>query len=392
MKLSEVKSSLGRYIHLDHTEVLDIICATVLANRVNQNGSLIWLAVVGESSSGKSQLINPLAISDEDYFIRIDDLTENAFLSGSQGGSEKSILTPDKTNNMLVISDLTVLFSKSDDAKNAILSQFRVLFDGRIKKESAAIKGSLEWSGRMGVVAGTTPSIYHHFENVADMGERFLMYRLPPNNKLRSMELALKRPINGKALNTAIADLYGRYLEGIGRWILAERQHLLSEDLSDDLISHIMSVSLFAEQLRTPVAVDYHGQVAAVPVSAYPVRTALQLKAVAQMLEVMNHYEETRVCNTEAIVDHLAWSLCDETSRLVLEVFSSGEAYDAGQVADVLSLPASTTRRFIERLVARKVMSREKDQNDVYRLRDPQFLAMVRRMTSNEQIYGGAFD
>ena len=53
------------------------------------------MILIGPSSGGKSQILRPLALTDPKFLHRVDDLTENTFLSGGniQGGGDISLLT-----------------------------------------------------------------------------------------------------------------------------------------------------------------------------------------------------------------------------------------------------------------------------------------------------------
>ena len=223
MNLKNLKTEVSKYMHLEDTGVLDVIIASIMSNRMRLDGK-IWLAIVGESSGGKSQIINPVLKSDENYFIKVDDISENAFLSAAIGKQDNSLLTPDKTNNTLVFSDLTVLFSKNAEIRNAVLSQFRMIFDGSMTKLTG--NGKKEWRGRMGVLAGCTPSIYRHLAEVADMGERFMYYRLKSNDPVKATELVLNRLLSGNALDDTLSNTFGDYMEGLGKWIAENKDSI----------------------------------------------------------------------------------------------------------------------------------------------------------------------
>ncbi len=148
-------------------------------------GDPIWLILIGPSSSGKSQVLRPLSLTDNKFLHRVDDLTENTFLS-AMAGADKSLLTKIGKHGMIVISDLTVLFSKSSEARSTILSQFRMIYDGEMTKHAGNLPEPLKWEGYVGILAGSTPSIYVNFEEVADMGERFIYYRMKPFNAVKA--------------------------------------------------------------------------------------------------------------------------------------------------------------------------------------------------------------
>ena len=136
MNLIDLKKQIQEYQYFEDTDIIDISLATILANRL-QLGDAIWLIIIGPSSGGKSQILRPLALTDTKYLHRVDDLTENTLLSGmnlGKGNGQPSLLHRIGDKGMLVISDLTVLFSKSAESRGTILSQFRMLYDGEMTK------------------------------------------------------------------------------------------------------------------------------------------------------------------------------------------------------------------------------------------------------------------
>lgn len=386
ISLKHVKEEVSKYLYLEDTGVIDVSLASVLTNRLSMDDK-VWLAIVGESSGGKSQIINPILKSDPDYFIKVDDITDNTFLSAA-GGKEvdHSLLTPDKVNNMLVFSDLTVLFSKNADSRNAILSQFRMIFDGHLVKRTGTKQ--LEWKGRMGVIAGCTPSIYHHFAEVADMGERFIYYRLRSNDPRRATMLALERALFGSDLDNELSNVFGGYIDEVVRWMDYKRKDIV---LSKDIMEHILQISMFAETLRTPVPTNFKGDVSGIPVRAMPMRTALQLKAIAKALVGMQMYEDSVGSGVKIdismILDWLAYSLADEEKRKILELFSTGEALKAQQVADYIGLDTSVARIFMQRLTATKVLSRVSGYGaHKYKMENEEYLSMIRRLVKYQDV------
>lgn len=388
ISLRHVKEEVSKYLYLEDTGVIDVALGTVLTNRLSLDDK-VWLAIVGESSGGKSQLITPIMKSDTDYFIKVDDITDNTFLSAA-GGKEvdHSLLTADKTNNMMVFSDLTVLFSKNAESRNAILSQFRMIFDGHLVKRTGTKQ--LEWKGRMGVLAGCTPSIYGHFAEVADMGERFIYYRLRGNDPEKATRLVLERALFGNELDNELSNVFGTYIEEVGRWLDYKREEVV---LSQEIKDHILEISMFAETLRTPVPTNFKGEVNGIPVRAMPMRTALQLKAMAKALVGMQMYEshiggdDAHEIDILGILDWLAYSLADEEKRKMLEVFSTGEDLKAQQVADYIGLDTSIVRGFMTRLTATGVLERVSGYGaHKYKMENEEYLSMIRRLVKYQDV------
>ncbi len=208
MKLAELKKEIEQYQYFEDTDIIDVSLASIIATRLKL-GDPIWLIIIGPSSGGKSQILRPLALTDPKFLHRLDDLTENTFLSGANigGGGNASLLDRIGSKGMLVMSDLTVLFSKNKESRSAILSQFRMLYDGEMVKYSGNKDKPIMWKGYLGVIAGSTPSIYSHFEEVSDMGERFIYYRMKDYDPENATRLSMKRTLYGKELDEKLSGL-----------------------------------------------------------------------------------------------------------------------------------------------------------------------------------------
>jgi predicted transcriptional regulator len=386
MTLLELKTNIKKYIYMEDDGVVDVVIASIVTNRLSL-GSKVWLAIVGESSGGKSQIINPVTQSDKEYFIKVDDITENTFLSG-MGKGGNSLLDSSKVNNTISMTDLTVLFSRGSESRNAILSQFRMIFDGHMVKRVGTSDKPLEWKGRMGMLAGCTPTIYRFFEEVADMGERFIYYRLPENDPRKATKLALERRITDTSLNDTLSELYSDYIRDVVRGAGAV---VIDQDIED----HIIDLALLAERIRTPVHVDkYTGKITNIPISAMPMRTALQLKSVALGLQAINNYEGSKVIDIKKHLDWLAFSLADEESRILLTKLVEipwGDLVTAQNLASKIGLDTFVTSRILQRLTAIKIVQRFGSDDDEgvsdlsYRIIDQEYYNVLVRIVSPQQ-------
>jgi len=88
MKLHDLKQEIEKYQYFEDTNIIDVALASIIATRMKL-GEPVWLVIIGPSSGGKSQILRPLALTDPKFLHRIDDLTENTFLSGMKMGGDK---------------------------------------------------------------------------------------------------------------------------------------------------------------------------------------------------------------------------------------------------------------------------------------------------------------
>lgn len=358
--LDLLKAEVCKYQYFEDTDVIDVSLAANIATRLKL-GDPIWMVIIGASSGGKSQILRPMSLTDPKFLHRVDDLTENTFLSGmraKKGDTEPSLLHRIGVKGMLVMSDLTVLFSKASESRGAILSQFRMIYDGEMTKFSGASSEPLTWKGYLGILAGSTPSIYAHFEEVADMGERFIYYRMKDYNPEKATRLALTRGKFGKDLDDILSGLYAEYVKSVvSNW--GDKAVVLPQEFQD----HIIKAAVFAEKIRTPIVMDFQKKdTIRKPITAMPMRVALQLTSLVNGLYVMRGGELND--SDLNIVSWCGWSLANEEKRGVLSIlgrsdFESGVTTQA--VADVLGLSTTVTGSILQNLSAVKVLQRSGD-------------------------------
>jgi len=275
MTLQELHTEFNKLMYLEDPNLINVVLASIVANSL-QIGDPVWLTVIGPSSGGKSQLIRPFAMAHDTFIHRIDDLTPNTLLSGSLG-LEGSLLGRVGDAGILSMDDLTVLFSKNAEARGEILSQFRMLYDGHFSKSSGNRKEDVTWTGYLGMIAGSTPSIYRHFSEVADMGERFISYRMKPIDVDKAVDFIGENPTTSKALNEKLADVLREYLLPLLQTGVKELP-----ELHADTKAAISDSAKHFSLLRSPIHIDERsGLVDELPEPEMPFRVMKQLSYLA---------------------------------------------------------------------------------------------------------------
>lgn len=379
MTLDEIKQQVREYYYMEDDSIVDISLACIIANRL-QLGEPVWLIIIGESSGGKSQILRPLAMTDDKYIHKLDDITENTFLSGANLGKDEagekidvSLLTRIGKTGMLSISDLTVLFSRNQESRNAILSQFRMIYDGEMTKRSGNNPNPLNWKGYIGVIAGSTPSIYSHFEEVADMGERFMYYRLKPYDQRKATQLALSRDLKGKELDEHLSDLYAGYIKDV----VTSNKDTKTITLLPEQLERIIDIAMIAERMRTVTKVNrYTGDIERIPTTAMPMRTAIQFLNIAKALKLMRGRD---LNDTDMdIIQWMGISLANEEKRAVLYVMANDDVeLTTKDIGDNIGLSTQVAGTILQNLASTKIITRISTQNEKYwRLDDEKIRSM----------------
>lgn len=384
MTLQEIKQKVRESYYMEDDTIIDVALACIIANRL-QLGDPTWLVIIGASSGGKSQILRPLAMTDRKYMHQIDDITENTFLSGgvAKGGKDISFLnTQVGKSGMLSISDLTVLFSRNSESRNAILSQFRMLYDGEMTKRVGNKEESIHWKGYIGVIAGSTPSIYSHMEEVSDMGERFMYFRMKPYDERKATKIALSRKSFGRKLDEELAELYGQYIVDVVR--NADKNLI---DITDEEQEHIIDIAVLSEKMRTVNKIDkYTKDIERIPTPAMPMRTALQITNFAKALKMMRGGELS-----EADIDILYWlgfSLANEEKRAVIKILcKSTYGMSAQVIADEIGLSTAVIKSVLQNLASTKIIDRSGEGNNLkWSIKDAQTLKVFERMFGTHKV------
>src|SRR6266581_8901964 len=77
------------------------------------------------------------------------------------------------------MKDFTSILTMHRDARGEIFSQLREIYDGQYSKAWGTGK-EVNWHGKVGILAGVTGIIDRENAFNSALGERFLMYRIPP--------------------------------------------------------------------------------------------------------------------------------------------------------------------------------------------------------------------
>lgn len=400
MTLEELKKTIQEYQYFEDTNIIDVSIASVVATRL-KIGDPVWLVIIGPSSGGKSQILRPIAMTDPKFLHRIDDLTENTFLSGmklgknKQDGTERqpSLLHRIGSKGMLVISDLTVIFSKSSESRATILSQFRMIYDGEMTKSSGASDKDNTWKGYLGVIAGSTPSIYHHFEEVSDMGERFVYYRMKDYDAEKATKISMSRKLYGRELDEKLGNAYAEYIKEV---IVSAGDEPIN--LSEEVQDRILQIAIFSERVRTTVHTDLRERIIdRLPVPAMPMRVALQLTTIAKALTIIRKHETGSNDLTDKdldIIDHCGYSLANEEKRICLKVLGQikyGEYLRTANIADEVGLNTKVVGTILQNLAAVGVVTRAGDGESLkWRIKKESDYKIVRRVEKIDDIIESA--
>jgi len=354
MKRHELHTELAKLLYIEDFGMVDIIVASIIANSL-RIGDPVWLTLIGPSSGGKSQIIRPFSIAHPELIHQIDDLTPNTLISGTQG-LEGSLLGRIGPHGIVSMDDLTVLFSKNAEQRAEILSQFRMMYDGRFSKSSGNRKEPMIWQGYIGMIAGATPSIYRYFNEVADMGERFISYRMKKYDTHKAVEFVTKHTLTSREMTGQIGALLHDYLKGLLQ-SLPEDKSLLPA-LHPETNLTIQRMSEHSTLLRTPVHTDDRsGLVDEFPESEMPFRVMKQMSAIARALQCMAEVPtEPLPKDLNSALEWTAYSLCNDKRRAwmrnLVGLQDEGKHLTARNISSCTGLHTEVVKKELDQLQA----------------------------------------
>jgi len=337
MTLNEFHNRLSEIMYIEDRNMVNIVLASIVTNSL-RIGDPVWLTLIGPSSGGKSQIIRPFAMAHKEYIHRVDDLTSNTLLSGSLG-LEGSLLGRIGNSGIISMDDLTVLFSKSSDERADLLSQFRMVYDGRFSKSSGNRAEPIVWpesgTGYIGMIAGSTPSIYRFFSEVSDMGERFISYRMKPIDVTKALQFVVEKKSTAREMNEEIAGLLKEYLPPL---LQKAKKYPLHEDTQEI----IRNASQHCTLLRTPLHLDdKSGMVDEFPEPEMPFRVMKQLNCLAQGLQMLQEDPTEKLSDEmHKALEWVAYSLADDKRRAYVRAVAALE--QNGQKVTDRSISATT--------------------------------------------------
>ena len=379
MTRKELHNKIGELMYIEDFGQLDIILASIVANSL-KIGDPVWLTLIGPSSGGKSQIIRPFAKAHPDLVHQIDDLTPNSLISGNKK-FEETFLGQMGPHGILSMDDLTVLFSKNPEQRTEILSQFRMLYDGRFTKMSWSLKDASVWEGYMGMIAGSTPSIYKYFSEVADMGERFISYRMKDYDIDKAVEFVTKSNKTSQELNEALRAILQEYLGEILPALTT------IPALPDSTMHQIQETSKLCTWMRTPVSINERTeQVDEFPIKEMPFRVMKQLTAIGKAMYAMELYENPEATELpEDLGNALDWcgySLANDKRRAFLRFMVGIQDYkgriDNAALSTCTGLPEATVRRGLQQLKALDIIHAKADET--WGLSSVEMTQLVRRL------------
>src|SRR5215211_159414 len=353
------------WLHLPDPAPLLAAVGAVAANRLEADP--VWLVLVGPPGGGKSELLGALNGLADVYPTAT--LTEAALLSGTpkkerDNGAKGGLLREIGDFGIVLCKDFGSVLNMNRDTRAAVLAALREVYDGSWTRHVGTDGGlTLHWRGKVGLVAGCTPTIDRHHAVMSAMGERFILFRLPKVNRTEQAHKALahsrKETQMRRELANAVAAIFAKPLE---------KPREPSTDERDTLVS----LASLVVTCRSAVERDgYTREVELIPEAEAPTRLVVVLDLLLAGLDAIGVERSVawRVV-TKAALDSIP-----VLRRNVMDALrSTTDDLETPVLATAIGYPTPTTRRALEELQGHGVVLRtvrgEGSQADRWRLAD----------------------
>ncbi|MCG3772628.1 MAG: hypothetical protein JW384_03843 [Nitrosomonadaceae bacterium] len=186
-KLKEVMDIFKESLYLEDTGHIEVTMATVLANR--GPGDPVWLLILGSPGSGKTEPLNAMAGLPDVHATA--SLTVGGLLSGTSkkdydNESSGGLLRKMGKFGVLAVKDFSSILSMNTDSRNQLLAAMREIYDGAWIRHLGTDGGrEFKWEGKCGLIGAATPSLDEAYSVIAELGERYMYYRMLPVNRIK---------------------------------------------------------------------------------------------------------------------------------------------------------------------------------------------------------------
>jgi hypothetical protein len=350
--LEDVRVTYHRWLAKLDDDLLDVMFGAVMAHRMS--GDPVWLFIVGAPGDGKTEVLRSLAPHDDIYML--SSLTPGSLISGYITEGDDPSLLPKLDGKVMLVKDFTAVLTMAREARTEILGTLRDAYDG----EAAKAFGTGEtrtYRSRFGMLAAVTPVVDKYWSVSAQLGERFLRFRLPSDHREAKARVALRNTNEEAAmrqdLSLAAMSVLGQQPEGVTVTEAREEQ--------------MISLAEFVSRARSEVSRDERGVIEYVPAPEVPTRVAKALKKLGIGIS-MARGVTTLDDHAYRILQRVALGTIPSMRARLLEVLWKRrevprKTADVGEAAEI---PTETAKTWLDDLRLLGIAQRGGDQHSGY--------------------------
>lgn len=355
MTFDQVIEVFRKHLHLNDDAVMALkICfAVCLSTDMRWKKNPLWLYLVGQPSSGKTELLSSMKASPRTLFV--STVTPHGLVSGWKSGQDPSLIAKlkDKT---LVAKDFTEILTMHPSAQAEVFSVLRGAFDGYVDKMFGNGVKRHYSDHYFACIAGATHAI--HAKKMSELGERFLKFQLPTVTETE------ERARNKKARHSVTSggdQDSGQEMSKASSAFLKQQLPRILPECGDEADEAIGDVATLVSEMRANVTRDERtGDMTHRPVREASTRVYVQLLRLAVILAWMHGRHEVGPEDV-AIIRRVGLDTAIGFNLDVLKAMMKlGGSATKQEICDTAGVPIATVGRRIEDLVDLGVVSKMK--------------------------------
>jgi hypothetical protein len=271
------------------------------------------------------------------------------FASGFQvRGKEQPSLLTRLDGRILTLKDFTTILTMHRDKRSEILAQLREIYDGAYRKEFG--NGVVvDWTGKVGLIAGVTPIIDTHYTVNQVLGERFLLYRMPADSAVTVARRAMSQQgcesIMRQELRKAVSDLFLNVAP-------------LRAPIPEGILDRLAHLAAFTARARSGVVWGHGGVIEYVPEPEGPGRLAKQLATLARGLAVVRDTREVTEADYLTIYRVAEDTVPAQRKAMLAPLLSAMDPQETSIIARQAGYPTESARRYLHELTSMKLVDR----------------------------------
>jgi len=356
---NEVIKTYEKWFLIEDVNYLKIIHAVLISHLFSAKP--LWILVVAPPSGTKTSILQDLVVLNKYNVQMISELTNRTFVSGDKNFS--GLLSVIK-NGVVVFKDFTTILQLSSDARSEIMQQMREIWDGYYKKWYGTGK-SVEWTGKLTILAGCTEEYEVYRQIDQTLGERFLLYRPPHEQREQIAIRGIEQIGQEEKMRAEIREAVKHFHDGIDPVVL--------EDIvvPKYLVQRIAAIADIITLLRSGVKRDYRKDVEYVPSAEVPGRLAQQIYLLTMSLAVLHGRVEVKPEDFE-IAKKVAVMTVPSKKYKIVEYFWKNSNYSrsTAEIAHDLKIPRSTVFYVLEDMWCLGILERDGMDNPKWWLKE----------------------
>lgn len=356
-----------RTIGLLDDDLVEVVLAAYISKELEKRNP-IWIMLVGNPSSNKTQLVTLLAKAVDT--VMIDVLTTNPFISGLSNKEKPQDLLPKLNGKCFIVKDYTSFFGRSEETVKQLISDLVSIYDGSFSKHSGA-RGTIQYESTFSHIGCVTPmGLSQRQTYMNQVGARFLTVRvseLTDEQRAECFDVVWSEDLKERivAASQAASGYVTALCEGIRKYGV-QLQPVSAEIRTQlNLLAELVARARGEVRIRTHKFETEDGEVKTfeeveeIQIEE-PFRALHQLKALCQSLAILRGKQEMRQ-REFLTVKRVALSSMPVQRAEALAAFCTEPKLTAKEGSDILDKNYKTVKRHLDQLIHLGVLRREKD-------------------------------